>query len=202
MTKPNYQKAEFLLSVANLAQLPGDSGQEVAIIGRSNAGKSSVLNQLTQNKTLARTSKTPGRTQLINLFAIDDTRRLADLPGYGFAKVPLAQKKEWQKLLDSYLRSRESLRGLILVMDIRHPLKDFDRKFLIWSTQCEIPVHILLNKSDKLPFNEIKRTLRTVTDAVTPCHNGVSVQIFSALTGVGLKELKEKLNEWFSAEGS
>lgn len=198
MKKPNYQKAEFLLSVAELAQLPPDTGCEVAIVGRSNAGKSSVLNQLTHNKTLARTSKTPGRTQLINLFSIDKSRRIADLPGYGFAKVPLAMKEKWQTLLDAYLRTRDSLRGLLLVMDIRHPLKDFDRKFLLWSGQCDLPVHILLNKCDKLSFNEIKRTLRKVSDAVAPCPNIVSVQIFSALKGIGLDDLKEKLNEWFS----
>lgn len=198
MTKPNYQNAEFLLSVANLKQLPADIGLEVAIVGRSNSGKSSVLNQLTQNKSLARTSKTPGRTQLINLFTIDDKRRIADLPGYGFAKVPQAMKLQWQTLLDGYLRSRESLRGLILVMDIRHPLKDFDRKFLIWSAQSNLSVHILLNKSDKLTLHDIKQTLRKVTDAISPCHNSVSVQIFSASTGIGLPELKEKLNEWFS----
>ena len=198
MTKLNYQKAEFLLSVADLKQLPADTGLEVAIVGRSNAGKSSVLNQLTQNKNLARTSKTPGRTQLINLFAIDRERRFADLPGYGFAKVSQEVKLQWQNLLDDYLRSRESLRGLILVMDIRHPLKDFDRKFLIWSTQSDLPVHILLNKSDKLTLHEIKQTLRKVSDTVSPCHNAVSIQVFSALKGTGLDELKEKLNEWFS----
>src|SRR5580698_7416711 len=125
MTKSHYQKAKFLLSVANLHQLPPDEGIEIAIVGRSNAGKSSVLNQLTQNKSLARVSKTPGRTQLINLFGLDASRRMADLPGYGFAKVPQAVKEQWQTLLDNYLRTRDSLRGLLLVMDIRHPLKDF-----------------------------------------------------------------------------
>ena len=198
MKKVNYQKAEFLLSVAELHQLPSDEGYEVAIVGRSNAGKSSVLNQLTQNKSLARTSKTPGRTQLINLFGIDGSRRIADLPGYGFAKVPQAVKEKWQTLLDDYLRTRDSLRGLILVMDIRHPLKDFDRKFLIWSGQCDLPVHILLNKCDKLSFNEIKQTLRKVTEAIAPCPNVITVQIFSALKGIGVDELKEKLNQWFS----
>lgn len=198
MKKPNYQQAEFLLSVAALHQLPPDTGFEVAIVGRSNAGKSSVLNQLTQNKSLARTSKTPGRTQLINLFGLDESRRMADLPGYGFAKVPQAIKEQWQTLLDDYLRTRDSLRGLILVMDIRHPLKDFDRKFLIWSGQCDLPVHILLNKCDKLTFNEIKQTLRKVNEAVAPCPNVITVQIFSAIKGIGVNELKEKLNEWFS----
>lgn len=198
MKIPNYQKAEFLLSVAELHQLPPDNGFEVAIVGRSNAGKSSVLNQLTQNQRLARTSKTPGRTQLINLFSLDENRRMADLPGYGFAKVSASIKDKWQTLLDSYLRSRDSLRGLLLVMDIRHPLKEFDRKFLIWSGQCDLPVHILLNKCDKLSFNQIKQTLRKVTEAVAPCPNTITVQIFSAMKGIGVDELKEKLNEWFS----
>ena len=111
MSKPNYQNAQFLLSVANLHQLPPDQGVEVGIIGRSNAGKSSVLNQLTQNKHLARVSKTPGRTQHINLFGIDDNRRIADLPGYGYAKVPSQMKAHWKEMLDSYLRTRESLKG-------------------------------------------------------------------------------------------
>jgi GTP-binding protein len=198
MKKPNYQKAEFLLSVAQLHQLPPDEGFEVAIVGRSNSGKSSVLNQLTQNKGLARTSKTPGRTQLINLFGIDADRRMADLPGYGFAKVPQAVKEQWQTLLDDYLRTRESLRGLILVMDIRHPLKDFDRKFIIWSGQCDLPVHILLNKCDKLTFGKIKQTLREVIEAVAPCPNVITAQAFSAMRGVGIDELKEKLDEWFT----
>lgn len=198
MTKPNYQKATFLLSAAALSQLPSDIGNEVAIVGRSNAGKSSVLNQITQNKSLARTSKTPGRTQLINLFALDNNSRLVDLPGYGFAKVPAALKKQWEVLLDDYLRTRESLQGLILVMDIRHPLKDFDRKFIIWSGQCDLPIHILLNKCDKLGINSIKQTLRHVTEAIAPCPNPISVQIFSATEGIGIKELREKLDEWFS----
>jgi len=197
MTKINYQKAEFILSAAQLKQLPTDEGNEVAIVGRSNAGKSSVLNQLTQNKSLARTSKTPGRTQLINIFSIDG-HRLTDLPGYGFAKVPEAVKQKWQVLLDDYLRTRESLQGLILVMDIRHPMKDFDRKFLIWCEQCDLPVHILLNKSDKLSYNQQKSTLQDVADAVTPCPNGVTVQTFSALKSKGIDELRSRLDEWLS----
>lgn len=197
MKKLNYHQTTFLLSAAKLDQLPPDQGAEVAIVGRSNSGKSSVLNQLTQNKNLARTSKTPGRTQLINLFSIDNTHRMVDLPGYGFAKVPLEVKKNWQTLLDDYLRSRSSLRGLILVMDSRHPLKEFDRKFLIWSGQCDLSVHILLNKSDKLSSNQIRKTTQEVKDAILPCPNKVSVQSFSALRGLGLKELQEKLNGWF-----
>ena len=197
MTKPNYQQATFLLSVANLAQLPPDQGIEVAIVGRSNAGKSSVLNQLTQNKSLARVSKTPGRTQLINLFGLDENRRLADLPGYGYAKVPPAMKQKWQALLDNYLRSRECLRGLILVMDIRHPLKEFDHLMLSWANQCTLPVHILLNKSDKLTQSAASKTLRDVKTALAPYTNEISLQAFSALKGKGIKEFREQMDGWF-----
>ncbi len=197
MNNPDYQKAVFLLSVANLSQLPRDEGIEVAIVGRSNAGKSSVLNQLTQNKKLARVSKTPGRTQHINLFALDESRRLADLPGYGYAKVPPAMKKKWQALLDQYLRSRDCLRGLILVMDIRHPLKEFDQLMLSWTSQCDLPVHILLNKCDKLSQSAVSKTLREVKAALKPYVNEVSVQAFSAMRGKGVKELQEKMNTWF-----
>ncbi len=198
MNKPNYQKAQFLLSVANLSQLPIDKGAEVAIIGRSNAGKSSVLNQLTQNKALARVSKTPGRTQHINLFGLDELRRLADLPGYGYAKVPPSVKQQWQQLLDDYLRSRECLKGLILVMDIRHPLKEFDQHMLAWSHQCDLAVHILLNKSDKLTQSGASKTLREVKEAISAYKNTVSVQTFSALKGKGVKELRTQLDAWFS----
>jgi GTP-binding protein len=197
MNKLNYQKAVFLLSVADLPQLPPDEGVEVAIVGRSNAGKSSVLNQLTQNKGLARVSKTPGRTQLINLFGLDEDRRLADLPGYGYAKVPPSMKRKWQTLLDNYLRSRECLHGLILVMDIRHPLKEFDHLMLSWTSQCDLPVHILLNKSDKLTQSAASKTLREVKEKLKPYANEVSVQTFSAMKGKGVKELRDKMDGWF-----
>jgi GTP-binding protein len=198
MNKPNYQNAQFLLSVANLSQLPVDEGAEVAFVGRSNAGKSSVLNQLTQNKSLARVSKTPGRTQHINLFGMDEERRLADLPGYGYAKVPPSVKQQWQKLLDEYLRTRECLKGLILVMDIRHPLKEFDQHMLAWSNQCNLAVHVLLNKSDKLTQSAASKTLRDVKEALAVYANTISVQTFSALKGKGVKELRTQLDEWFA----
>lgn len=198
MNKIHYQKAVFLLSVADLSQLPSDEGVEVAIIGRSNAGKSSVLNQLTQNKGLARVSKTPGRTQLINLFGLDDHRRLADLPGYGYAKVPPAMKRQWQALLDNYLRTRECLQGLILVMDIRHPLKEFDRLMLDWTSQCDLPVHILLNKCDKLTQSAASKTLREVKEELDDYANEISAQTFSASKGKGVKELRECLDRWFT----
>lgn len=197
MTKPNYQNAQFMLSVASLEQLPADLGVEVAFVGRSNAGKSSVLNQLTQNKNLARVSKTPGRTQLINLFALDNSRRLADLPGYGYAKVPAEIKKQWQQLLDTYLRQRDCLQGLVLVMDIRHPLKEFDEDMLIWCSECHLPVHILLNKADKLTRGTIKNILHKIEEGIKNYPGIITVQAFSALKGTGLEELKKKLDEWY-----
>lgn len=192
----NYEKAKFLLSVANLDQLPEDEGVEIAFAGRSNAGKSSVLNQLTRNKGLARVSKTPGRTQHINLFALDDNHRIADLPGYGYAKVPLVMKDRWKKLLDGYMRTRESLKGIILVMDIRHPLKEFDLQLLAWCSECQIPVHILLNKSDKLSRSAIKQTQDLISKHIRDYSNPVTFQTFSALKGLGLDELRAQLDTW------
>jgi GTP-binding protein len=198
MTNPNYKKATFLLSAAKLSQLPADTGIEVAFVGRSNAGKSSVLNQLTQNGKLAQVSKTPGRTQLLNLFELDDGRRLMDLPGYGYAQVPQEVKVQWQKTLGIYLQERECLRGLILVMDIRHPLTEFDRNLLAWAEECELAVHILLNKADKLAFGAMKKTLLEVTKFVSNYQNEVTCQTFSALKSIGVKELQDQLNIWFS----
>jgi len=197
MIKSHYQSAQFLLSVAHLKQLPPDQGIEVAIIGRSNAGKSSVLNQLTHNKNLARVSKTPGRTQHINLFRLDENKRIADLPGYGYAKVPPAMREHWRQLLDTYLRTRECLKGLILVMDIRHPLREFDQQLLFWSSQSNLPVHILLNKADKLSFSAIKRTVADVNNQILAYANPVTVQTFSVLKSLGVKELQKKMDEWF-----
>ena len=143
------QQARFLISAAKVDQCPPDEGYEVAFAGRSNAGKSSALNTLT-HASLARTSKTPGRTQLLNFFTLDEERRLVDLPGYGYAKVPIPLKQHWQRHLEAYLGSRESLVGLVLMMDIRHPLTDFDRLMLDWAQVSRLPVHVLLTKADKL----------------------------------------------------
>jgi len=193
----HYKKAYFLLSAAEVKQLPPDSGVEIAIVGRSNAGKSSALNRITHNKQLARVSKTPGRTQLINVFVLDDKRRLVDLPGYGFAKVPLAVKKNWEATVDSYIRERESLKGLLLVMDIRHPLKDLDQQLLEYCEYRGLPVHILLTKADKLSRGAAAKTLHAVRADLEDYENAVSVQAFSSLKQTGLKELQALLNEWY-----
>jgi GTP-binding protein len=193
----SYQKAYFLLSVADVKQLPSDEGREVAIVGRSNAGKSSVLNQITRQKALARVSKTPGRTQMINMFVIDESRRLADLPGYGFAKVPLAAKAKWQKLIEKYFSKRESLKGLVLVMDIRHPMKELDLQLLEYCDHYQLPVHVLLNKADKLSRGAAAQTAQAVKAELKSYGNKVTLQVFSALKGQGVKELQSVLDAWY-----
>lgn len=196
MSENPYSKAVFLKSAARVSQLPEDSGYEVAFAGRSNAGKSSALNCLTGIKNLARTSKTPGRTQLINLFEIDEARRLVDLPGYGYAKVALHVKMEWQKNLAHYLEVRQSLKGLILLMDIRHPLKDLDLMMVDWALERELPVHILLTKSDKLSRSEVKNTLFKVRKYYELAVHLITVQSFSSLKKEGVQELIALLNQW------
>lgn len=200
MQQIDYRTAQFLLSAPSLAQCPPESGAEVAFAGRSNAGKSSAINTLTQNNKLARTSKTPGRTQLINFFALDEQRRLVDLPGYGYAKVPLATKKLWQQHLTEYLHQRQCLRGLILLMDIRHPLQEFDTSMINWAVDAEMPVHILLTKSDKLKRGAAKNTQLAVQKHLKEAQvdEMVTVQCFSSLKAEGLKELERVLNLWLS----
>lgn len=193
----HYQKAYFLLSVAEVKQLPPDQGIEVAMVGRSNAGKSSVLNRVTQNKNLARVSKTPGRTQMVNIFVLDGERRMVDLPGYGYAKVPLAAKQKWQKTVDAYITQRECLKGLVLVMDIRHPFKELDVQLLEYCDHRNLPVHILFNKADKLSYTQIANTLVEAKAFLTIYHNSVTFQVFSASKGTGLKELHIVLDKWY-----
>lgn len=197
----NYRRAEYLKSAPTLRECPPDSGSEVAFAGRSNAGKSSAINTLTGNSKLARTSKTPGRTQLLNFFSIDEQRRLVDLPGYGFAKVPLAVKEAWQKHLDAYLSERQSLRGLVLLMDIRHPLQPFDTVLLDWAARSEMPVHVLLTKADKLTYGAGK-TILLQTQKTMATRKGLKVtaQLFSAHNGQGLEELQQQLDSWLLAE--
>ena len=197
MLENPYSKAVFLKSAARVVHLPEDTGYEVAFAGRSNAGKSSALNCLTGIKGLARTSKTPGRTQLINLFQLDDERRLVDLPGYGYAKVALQVKMEWQKNLAHYLDVRQSLKGLILLMDVRHPLKDLDLMMVDWALNRQLPVHILLTKSDKLSRSDVKNSVLKVRKYYELAEHLVSVQSFSSLKKDGVDELIALLNQWF-----
>jgi GTP-binding protein len=198
VTKPNYITAEFLTSASKLNQCPADLGWEVAFAGRSNAGKSSAINTLTGNRKLARTSKTPGRTQLINFFSLSEEQRLVDLPGYGFAKVPLAVKRAWTRQLELYLQERRCLRGLILLMDIRRPLLEFDRMMLDWAVAAGMPVHILLTKADKLKKGPAKSTLLQVRSELADQADMVSVQLFSALKKTGIEQLSKVLNAWLT----
>ncbi|ALG68641.1 ribosome biogenesis GTP-binding protein YihA/YsxC [Beggiatoa leptomitoformis] len=194
-----YHQAKYTISVHNLSQLPSDTGREVAFAGRSNAGKSSAINAITQQKSLARTSKTPGRTQQIIFFELDEKRRLIDLPGYGYAKVSITIKQHWQNTLERYLQTRDSLRGLILLMDIRHPLTDFDKNMLLWCQHSAMPVHILLTKADKLSFGASKSALLQVKAQLTQFKtesSEISIQLFSSLKLTGLEEARSVLDGW------
>ena len=197
----NFNTVKFLISAQTLQQCPSDSGCEVAFAGRSNAGKSSAINTLTRNKGLARTSKTPGRTQLINHFEVEPEKRLVDLPGYGYAKVPKALKAKWDRNLAEYLQNRNSLSGLILLMDIRHPLQDYDQQMLNWAAQAGLPVHILLTKADKLKRGPAMSSLLGVEKLLRDMDPGftlLSAQIFSSLEKTGLPELEQKLTSWLN----
>lgn len=202
VSRLNFHTAQFMTSAPTLTACPPDDGREVAFAGRSNAGKSSAINALVQQKALARTSKTPGRTQLINFFGLaNDTReRLVDLPGYGFAKVPESVKREWQRHLSEYLQKRRSLQGLVLMMDVRHPLTDFDEMLLGWADDQDMPVHILLTKADKLKPGAAKNTLLKVRRQLADWEDLVSIQLFSALKRQGVDELAARLDTWLLDE--
>ena len=193
-----YQQAEFLLSASNLKQLPPDQGSEVAFVGRSNAGKSSVINVITAIRGLARTSKTPGRTQLINYFILDEKTRLVDLPGYGYAKVPGALRKHWSDIINTYLQERTSLKGLILIVDIRRMLKEEDRHLLQWCKEVELPVHILLNKADKLSRGAAKQNLLALQRELG--NGSHTTQMFSALKKTGVEQVRQVLDLWLYGE--
>lgn len=189
-----YSRFEFIMGVAAFNQLPEDSGAEVAFAGRSNVGKSSALNKITNRRSLARTSKSPGRTRELNYFAYDESIHIVDLPGYGYAKVDETMRNTWAKLLERYLRERNSLKGLFLIMDIRHPMGKFDQIMLDYCKSCDLPLHILLNKSDKLSKSAANKTTMDISRELADI-NG-SVQQFSALKGVGLDEARQKLADW------
>jgi GTP-binding protein len=194
----NYHMTRFIISAPDIRHLATDSGIEVAFAGRSNAGKSSALNTLTNQKNLARTSKTPGRTQLINLFQVVDGVRLVDLPGYGYAEVPEQMKIKWQRALGEYLQKRNSLKGLVVLMDIRHPLKDLDQQMIQWAVDVELPVLVLLTKADKLASGARKTQLNMVREAVLPFMGDIQVEAFSSLKKLGVDKLQQKLDNWFS----
>ncbi|MFI4938265.1 MAG: ribosome biogenesis GTP-binding protein YihA/YsxC [Candidatus Berkiellales bacterium] len=196
----SFAKIEFLKSAPTLTQSPDDVGIEVAFVGRSNAGKSSAINAITGKAKLARTSKTPGRTQMMNFFRIDEDRRLVDLPGFGYAKVPKQIQEQAEHLLNNYLSYRQCLQGLILLMDIRHPLTTIDKELLAFANQCELPVHILLTKCDKLTRGASQNTLLQIRKELSS-YPDLSVQTFSALRRVGIEEAQAKLDEWFNLEG-
>ncbi len=197
-----FNSAAFNTSAARLSQCPDDMGAEVAFAGRSNAGKSSAINTLTNNSRLARTSKTPGRTQLINFFDLNlPGLRIVDLPGYGYAKVPIAMKEHWQKHLDAYLQKRQCLRGVVLVMDIRHPMKEFDQMMVGWCESTGMPLHVLLTKADKLKKGPMQSTVLQVRRLLRErLGDLVSVQAFSALKKSGVEQLQEQISEWLLSD--
>lgn len=188
-----------MLGAHRLTQLPADTGAEIAFAGRSNAGKSSALNALTEQKKLARTSKTPGLTQQINIFTINDEQRLADLPGYGYAKVPRKMREHWRKTLGNYLQTRQSLQGLCLIMDIRHPFTPQDVQLLDWCQQVEMPVHILLTKADKLSRNQARQTLMQAQSRLHQEYPLTTAQIFSATKKTGIEEAQKTLLLWLES---
>lgn len=193
MTDHPFRRAHYLTNAHRLDQLPPDVGAEIAFAGRSNAGKSSAINAICDQRGLARTSKTPGRTQQLVVFPLDDAHRLVDLPGYGYARVPGTLRDHWRGLIDQYLRTRTSLRGMVLIMDSRHPLKDFDRQMLDYAGVVGWPCLCLLTKADKLSKSEGLRTLAAVRrDLVAPA----SAQLFSSLNKNGVDEARTTLARW------
>ena len=191
-----FQQARFTQSATTPKTLPPEAGFEVAFAGRSNSGKSSSINRICSQRSLARTSKTPGRTQLINFFALPQEEYLVDLPGYGYAKVPEAIKLEWQRFINDYLTKRKTLKGLVIVMDIRHPLTEHDSMLLHWAVSRSLPVHILLNKSDKLKRGAVITEVLAVRKKLNEYHGHITVQAFSAQDGLGLDIVWAKLEEW------
>lgn len=194
--KIHYPSAQFSISCVSPQSFPVPDGAEVAFAGRSNSGKSSTLNRLCRQRGLAHVSKTPGRTQMINFFRLQTGQQLVDLPGYGFARVPGKEQNRWRRLIEAYLSQRPVLRGLVLVMDARRGLTDYDRQMLDWFAQRGLPAHALLNKSDKLKRGALKNTLREVQGALQAEYENITVQTFSASKGLGLDALCDKLDEW------
>jgi len=187
---------EFLLGAAEPHQFPNDDLIEVAFAGRSNVGKSSAINAICNRRKLARTSKQPGRTQQINFFSMGETARLVDLPGYGFAQVPLAVKKKWQETIHKYLADRENLRVLVLLMDIRHPLTDLDWQMVRWASDSELPTQILLTKADKFKRGKVASSVLNVEKQLDNVPGQFAVEPFSSQSYIGVNEMRAQLAEW------
>lgn len=196
---PLYFQAKFINSSPDLKSTPPDTGLEIAFAGRSNAGKSSAINTLTRQSSLARTSKTPGRTQALNFFEINAEQRFVDLPGYGYAKVPLPVKKKWHQLMETYLTKRKSLCGMILVMDVRHPLTEFDWQMIEWCQHSQLPLHIILTKADKLNFGAAKAVMLQIQKELSELQMPLTIQLFSSLKKSGIDEIHAALNRLFLA---
>ena len=193
-----FRNARFEISIAKPSGLPPPNGAEVAFAGRSNAGKSSAINTLANHTRLAFVSKTPGRTQLINFFRLQNGAVLVDLPGYGYAQVPEAVRRQWQHLLENYLTRRPNLIGLVLIMDSRHPLTERDQAMIGWFAPSGRPMHVLLTKSDKLSRNEAAATLTAVRRELAPLGSQVTVQLFSSLKKTGIEEVEQVVGAWLA----
>jgi len=192
-----YHQAKFINSAPQLQAAPPDNGIEVAFAGRSNAGKSSAINALTRQNSLARTSKTPGRTQALVFFEFAENKRLVDLPGYGYARVPLPVKEKWHRMMEDYLLNRKALSAIVLVMDIRHPLTEFDWQMIEWCGSRQLPLHIILTKADKLAYGAAKTVLLQVQKALEEVEFPLTLQLFSSLKKSGLNEIHQALDGWF-----
>lgn len=193
---PDYSQTRFLVSAASIRQCPPDSGCEIAFVGRSNAGKSSAINALCERRNLAKSSKTPGRTQLLNFFSVSGAGRLVDLPGYGFAKTAQHRRRQWEQLIERYLQVRRSLRGIVLVMDIRHPLKTGDVQLIQWCQAAEVQCLLLLTKSDKLSYGAARSTSLSVASELAPIEPPIVP--FSAVKRQGIEPLREALERWWA----
>ena len=194
----DFRRTTFVTSAPDISKLPNDVGAEIAIIGRSNSGKSSSINAICDQKTLAKTSRTPGRTRLINLFKVNEGKYLVDLPGYGYAQVPEQMKRQWQKAMTDYLQQRKCLCGLVVTMDIRTPLRDHDRMIIDWSIAANLPCLILLTKADKFGVNKRKEMVGEVKTQLSEFGGNFTIIAFSALRKIGIDETRNVLQNWFT----
>ena len=194
----DFRRTTFVTSAPDISKLPNDVGAEIAIIGRSNSGKSSSINAICDHKTLTKTSRTPGRTRLINLFKVNEGKYLVDLPGYGYAQVPEQMKRQWQKAMTDYLQQRKCLCGLVVTMDIRTPLRDHDRMIIDWSIAANLPCLILLTKADKFGVNKRKEMVGEVKTQLSEFGGNFTIIAFSALRKIGIDETRNVLKNWFT----